>query len=712
MFREWFTAQELEGFALDCLPSTRRNIAEKAKREEWQNRPRQGRGGGKEYHISSLPEAARIELARRNMKANVNLKGSELQILTSMNGLNQKQKTKAEARLVLVRQLEEFTANADLSLCNAAEKFAIEYEANNIPVEDWVKVLIPNFSGRTLLRWKANSKELNTLGDKRGQHRKGQTKIDRNPEMHDLIVGMLYEFYDVSCKHIMRALRATFPGSALPSQRRVQAWVANYKNENASILMAIQAPDKFKNKYQAAAGSRSEDVIALNQLWEFDSTPTDVMLADGKRHNIIGVIDVYSRRLKLHVSRTSKASAVVSLLRRAVLDWGVPQFAKLDNGADYKSRYMQIALAQLNITPDYCPPFTPEAKPHIERAFKTFSHDLMQLLPGYIGHNVAERKDIEARKSFAYRLMRSKGKLEDLANRPAEQLNLTQAELQEFCDQWCENIYHQEIHSGINQTPFAMADAWQGVVHKVPDAVALDIALTEVQGQRTIMKKGIQFENTYYSKDALGGREGEKVLIRYDDADWGVIYVYTLNNEFICKALSPERMGISRADEAHARKKIQSQIISEAKKEMAATAKKVNAKDIAKVIMDEAAKRYGHVKISKQQIEEFSTPALEQAKIASGATIEPTPLTAEQKRKMQELEAEEKTNVKAIPIGNADERYERAKHIVQKLEYQHQGYSVEISDEDLLWFNRYSRGSEYRNRRKLDENPVKTSFGQ
>ncbi|MFV0322659.1 MAG: DNA-binding protein, partial [Alphaproteobacteria bacterium] len=339
MIKEWFTAPELADLSLNDMPTTNVSILAKAKRENWQNRPRQASGGGKEYHISSLPEAARVELARRNMKANVHIKGSELQILTSMNGLNQKQKTKAEARLVLVRQLEEFTANADLSLSNAAEKFSIEYEAGNIPVEDWVKVLIPNFSGRTLLRWKANSKELNTLGDKRGQHRKGQSKIDQNPEMHDLIVGMLYEFYDVSCKHIMRALRATFPGSALPSYRRVQAWVANYKNENASILMAIQAPDKFKNKYQAAAGSRSEDVIALNQLWEFDSTPTDVMLADGKRHNIIGVIDVYSRRLKLHVSRTSKASAVVSLLRRAVLDWGVPQFAKLDNGADYKSRY-------------------------------------------------------------------------------------------------------------------------------------------------------------------------------------------------------------------------------------------------------------------------------------------------------------------------------------------------------------------------------------
>ncbi len=42
-----------------------------------------------------------------------------------------------------------------------------------------------------------------------------------------------------------------------------------------------------------------------SSIVSFDSTPADVMLKDG-RHSIIGVIDLYSRRVKLHVSKTSQ----------------------------------------------------------------------------------------------------------------------------------------------------------------------------------------------------------------------------------------------------------------------------------------------------------------------------------------------------------------------------------------------------------------------
>ena len=39
-------------------------------------------------------------------------------------------------------------------------------------------------------------------------------------------------------------------------------------------------------------------------------------------------------------------------------------------------------------------------KPHIERFFRTLSHGLIELLPAYIGHCVADRQVIEARKEL------------------------------------------------------------------------------------------------------------------------------------------------------------------------------------------------------------------------------------------------------------------------------------------------------------------------
>jgi hypothetical protein len=53
MKKEWFTAQELAGAA--GLPTTVQAINAKAKRDDWKHQPRKGRGGGREYHLSSLP---------------------------------------------------------------------------------------------------------------------------------------------------------------------------------------------------------------------------------------------------------------------------------------------------------------------------------------------------------------------------------------------------------------------------------------------------------------------------------------------------------------------------------------------------------------------------------------------------------------------------------------------------------------------------------
>ncbi|MBB4268250.1 DNA-binding protein [Roseospira visakhapatnamensis] len=63
----WHTAAELAGVA--DLPDTERGVLLVAAREEWPSRPRQGRGGGREYPVSALPEKARQALARRALAA-------------------------------------------------------------------------------------------------------------------------------------------------------------------------------------------------------------------------------------------------------------------------------------------------------------------------------------------------------------------------------------------------------------------------------------------------------------------------------------------------------------------------------------------------------------------------------------------------------------------------------------------------------------------
>jgi putative transposase len=71
--QEWFTAAELAIRVLPGLPATKRGVQMTAERQGWARREgadgqslaraRKGRGGGLEYHLSLLPEAAQAKLA-------------------------------------------------------------------------------------------------------------------------------------------------------------------------------------------------------------------------------------------------------------------------------------------------------------------------------------------------------------------------------------------------------------------------------------------------------------------------------------------------------------------------------------------------------------------------------------------------------------------------------------------------------------------------
>ena len=364
------------------------------------------------------------------------------------------------------------------------------------------------------------------------------------------------------------------------------------------------------------------------------------MLADGARHAVIGVIDVASRRLKLHVSRTSKATAIAALMRRTLLVWGVPETARTDEGADYTSRHMTRVFAGLDIVHDRCPPFTPEAKPFIERALGTFAHDLVELLPAFVGHDVAGRKDIEARKSFAERLMKR-------GMEPAE-LRLTPEAFQVFCDRWTDALYAHDSHRGLGgQSPFERAAGFTGPVTRITDERALDVLLAEAPGDggwRTVGKKGIRVEGADYDAPELGGHEGEKVRVLFDESDVGLVYVFAAEGGFLCKAMAPEIAGVSRRDVAVRRRAKQKAAIAGAKKTLKAVARRAKTKDIAAEILRDAEVRAGTLVAFPRPGLEHETPALEAAAEAVAGPVEINALTPEQQADADRLWAQLTTN--------------------------------------------------------------------
>ncbi|MDT8422093.1 MAG: DNA-binding protein [Desulfuromonadales bacterium] len=450
-----YTAKELADLSLPGLPASERGIQIKAKREDWEGRKREGTKAT-EYPLSALPKETRLALAAgtpapvisdcetggqqsgRKLANVANLDQARTRRATETRlkkniCFNPKEQRREEARRLILADWENYHQVSGEPINASMQAYSALYNLHQRTGMGEAYALVKKISARTLHHWRRQIKERGSLMANYGTN-KGRNKIDSQPQIRDFVLAMLTAYPHASAVQVSRALEARYGADStvsLPSQGRVSVWLDNWKKANRQLFAAITNPDAWKDNYLTAFGSASEGITALNQLWEFDGTPADVMFIDG-RHVLTGAIDVYSRRPKILVSPTAKATAVVSLLRSCLLDWGLPSHpvqltAKTDNGSDYTAHHITRAMESLDINHALCPPFSPWNKPHIERFFRTFSHDLVELLPGYIGHNVVDRKAIEARKAFSERLFKKDQVIE---------LNMTAADFQTFADEW------------------------------------------------------------------------------------------------------------------------------------------------------------------------------------------------------------------------------------------------------------------------------------
>lgn len=714
---EWADAAKAAGVSDAVMPLTIRGLKICADREGWLCRPRTKSGGGFEFPLSALPEEARLLISRHElaeaatagraegmraalqetMDARAKLAARTAGLAEFMR-LTPAQQQEAEAKAALIDACRAYIRRLGLPAKRGRDIFAREYSAGRIPVEASLREQIPTCCRGSIENWERELDRhgLAGLAAKYGQHRKGTGKIDSTPALKQFLLGMLVDHPHAGAGLVMKGLRARFDADDIPDLRTVQRWLKTWKEENAQLFTAVTNPDAWRSRYQAAGGDADARIVRLNQRWEMDSTKADLLLADGLRHVIVGVIDVYTRRMKLLVSRSSSAAAVAAVLRRALLDWGVPEQVGTDNGSDYVSRRIKAALIALEAEQDVALPFTPEHKPFIERSLGTFSHDLVELCAGYIGHSVAERKDIEARRSFAQRLMRQGETVE---------LRMTADELQRFCDQWADTVYAIQPHSGINgKSPFEMAAAWTGPVKTISDERALDILLAPPSraDMPTVTKKGIRLDNAWFVAAELGGLEGSKVKVLLDEADIGRIYVFDADGAYVCVAECPERTGIS-PQEVHAKRKAhQKAAMAKGKAVMKEAAKTANTTNIAREILEEAAIAAGKLaQFPKPTVEHVTAGLVEAGKAArAGQAPEAKPVSAAEQARLAQLEADltPAKPAEVVQLNPKAAQFARAIDLEQRL-----AAGDVLSDADGRWLGNFQAGPVYRSRKGIME---------
>ncbi len=336
---------------------------------------------------------------------------------------------------------------------------------------------------------------------------------------------------------IYEYLRRRHPDPAV-SGATVHRYVARWKRENHALLQHLRNPDQWKSLYQAAHGDAAERAAHALHYVELDSTPADVICADGKRYTLIGAIDIYSRQAAVHVAPVSSSAGIAEVLRHVILRWGIPDHLITDNGKDYTSHHIRLICGRLEVDQILVAPFSPESKPFIERFFGTLSRSLLEELPGYIGHNVADRKAIESRRSFAQRYGTGK---------PAIRVDLTADELQATINRWLEKIYAQRIHRGLGESPEHRMAQSPVAPRKLDDERLLDILLLPA-GEAVVGKKGIRYRDAWYQAPDLAGWIRDRVEVRRDLADAGRLYVFDLEGRYITTAWDPTLEGMPAID--------------------------------------------------------------------------------------------------------------------------------------------------------------------
>jgi hypothetical protein len=331
-----------------------------------------------------------------------------------------------------------------------------------VDVPDWVRSGAALPAPRTLIGWARRAKAgAAGLADRYARRRSAH--FSARPEQWQMALGLLYAKPDAGAARIAEALCARY-GAEGPSVSAVRRALARYRSEHADALALVENPDKWKAKYRTAFGSASAGIVRLNQRWEMDSTSVEVLCeGETKRPAALQVLDVYSDRRLIALADTSDAKGVGLLVLRAVREWGLPEEIRLDNGKEYASRLVGELCKVLGVRLLFCDPFCPEQKPHVERGFGTFVRDLVEWLPGYAGHSVAEAAALRARRTFG----RGGG--------AGPAARVSRADLEAFAEEWAAKDYHRLRKKDgrlKGRSPKDLVDAWAAKheVRRVRDA--------------------------------------------------------------------------------------------------------------------------------------------------------------------------------------------------------------------------------------------------
>lgn len=550
--REWFTLKELADTTLPGIPSTVQGLSKMASREGWEGRKRQGRGGGHEYHLTSLPTEARRALEAR-LAAHLLTRdfGTAKQLVPARavqsNTLTERQRATADARVTIINAIEALrqsgiTQKAAITTLLTEARTGQLRELN--PVLDKALQMAkdprgrgdgPYPSVRTLLRYL------------------GASEKDLAPKKRE--AAPLPQW---AAEFLSYWQRPEKPTIAHAYREWTKDWDTGARGCPPSEWAVRRFLEKMGNvsRHHNRMGARDIKNVKpfVRRAFE-DLLPGDIYTADGHtfdrevahplhgrpfRPEITTWVDIATRRVVgISLALAESGLAVLDAFMNACMQ-GVPAIAYVDNGSGYVNAMMADkalgVMARVGTTMTHSIAYNSQARGVIERAHQTLWTEAAKSHAGYVGHAMDKQ---ERQRQFKLSRQAIKGGAQPL-----------QA-WDDFVDWAHQRVddYNNRPHSSLPKITDAAGrrrhmtpnETWQRHLDGGWEPATLsadDVAVVfRPRETRRVLRGEVSFmNNRYFSRD-LEEFHGEDVAIAYDVMNAQYIWIFDLEHDrLICRA--------------------------------------------------------------------------------------------------------------------------------------------------------------------------------
>lgn len=551
--RDAYTTKEIAGIlAVDV-----RTINRRAKREGWTSRPRQGRGGGHEWLVASMPEVTRASITSALAAEVAELPAPRAGHLPAPYTARRVPDSvqmpdyaweKGKARYQAVTAWQEDVARAKSKGIKRGDATAQFIQLVNAGMRLPAPVLaeIGRLTVPTLYRWSKALKDCGgdpeSLADQRGGWMQGAPKgTQLNPEAEKAFLAVylrrnqpsLQFAYSCMATHLERL------GLTVPSSATVRRFFARFDAVHHDLVVWMREGEKAYSDKVGMYLSRDDTKLAVG----------DVLVADGHKYNfeainpetgkpcrmtLIGWQDWASRMfLGFDIMLAENTQVIASSFFNAVLHLGkLPGSVYLDNGRGFKNKYFDGntdldltdfngLYARLGVAVSHSLPYVARTK-IIERWWRDFDQQCAVALPSYVGRDIAHKPAHMRRGEYWARAQQAK-----------EQWYPTVEEVKQMVIEFAKWKALQPHPTRPGTTPWEMFQAGRGPGFS---GAELEKLSRQFLHRRKVHPKrcrftmlGVEFESA-----ALHGLNME-LTAHYSYADLSEVYLYE-RERFICAA--------------------------------------------------------------------------------------------------------------------------------------------------------------------------------